>query len=700
MGLRPALLLALAGLLGACTGFFGNHPPALLSFQAVPTEGEAPLTVRFTWNVQDPDGDSLNCTLETGDGARVMLDSCGPGCTHTYASPGDYQATLRVSDGKTAITQTARVRAHPQKDFTLVLESTSLSVAQGGTTYVRLSVTGSYSGAVSLSLVDGSGNPFTGVSLSPTQTPVPSAPMLELQASSSLTPSTYALRLRGTGGSVTKEVGFTLTVTPTQNLSIAKVEWGQTVLKEDLRLVAGKPALLRVHLVASPNPLTLAQPLSGAVYANTTFLGNLAFTCPNPIPTGTVQGDLRTTCHATLPASWVAPGLRVELRADPQDRVGGTPAEKSRTLAPQVGPGITLHLTAVPVIHGGVTASVPSFSPTLLRVWPLKDVASTIRAPYTFAGTLSASDGNAWSQLLDELRLLRQADGSGRYYYGFVRVSYTAGIAGIGYLGYPVAVGWDYPQSAPGVMAHELGHNFGRDHAPCGTGGDPSYPYPGGSIGTWGYDLADGTLKDPATYKDLMSYCGPQWVSDYTYEGAWSFLERNPPSPQSLPEEGLLFSGRISGDQVIFNPPLRLPVAPEGRPSPYRLRVDGREYPVYVLEDSEGILHFQARVPLGPWARVALYREGVLLGEVTGGVRPQAEPRVDLREEGGFLVVRWTGYPFLSLFHVAEDGSRTTLGLWRRGGEARFSLEGLPPGGAFEVQLSDGLEVRTLVLPR
>jgi len=49
---------------------------------------------------------------------------------------------------------------------------------------------------------------------------------------------------------------------------------------------------------------------------------------------------------------------------------------------------------------------------------------------------------------------------------------------------------------------------------------------------------------------------------------------------------------------------------------------------------------------------------------------------------------------------VAEDGTRTALGLWHRGGESRFALEGLPQGGAFEVQLSDGLGVRTLVFPR
>ncbi|MBW6394112.1 MAG: zinc-dependent metalloprotease [Thermus sp.] len=595
----------------------------------------------------------------------------------------------------------------PSGDINLTLNPTALTVAQGQSRAITLTLTppNGFTGTVSLALV----NAPAGVTLSPGSlditSPDPVTRSLTLAVASSTPTGTHALKVRATGGGISREADLTLTVTQA-NLRIAKAEWGQTVLKENLRLVTGKPALLRVHLLASPSPISLSNPLAGAVYLNSTFQGNLAFSCPSPIPTTTDPGNLATTCTATLPSNWVAPGLRVELRADPQGQVAeSNESDNLLTLTPSVGAGTVLYLTVVPVIHQGQQAQVPSFSQTLWQAWPLKEVSSTTRAPYTFSGTLSASDGNTWGQLLNELRILRQVDGSERYYYGFVWVSYTKGIAGIGYLGYPVAAGWDEPASAPWVMAHELGHNFDREHTPCPlVSGDPSYPYAGGKIGTWGYDLADGSLKDPSQFYDLMSYCGPQWVSDYTYEGAQSFLETSPPAPVSLMEAGLLFSGRIRDGEVVFNPPLKLNAAPEGKPSAYRLRAEGPggplEVPVHILKDSEGTLHFQARLPLNPYTRVGLYLGSQLLKEATLPLLPQAEPQVELKEEGGFLLVHIQGYPYFSLFHVALDGTRTTLGLWHRAGEVRFALENLPAGGQWEIQLTDGLNIRILLFPR
>ncbi len=104
---------------------------------------------------------------------------------------------------------------------------------------------------------------------------------------------------------------------------------------------------------------------------------------------------------------------------------------------------------------------------------------------------------------------------------------------------------------AGAVMAQELGHNRGRSHVSCGCPPnlDLSYPYCDGTeccdeccvdgadtcdpnlapfckdIGPtgsetdfWGYDVLSNTAVPPINVKDFMSYCGPNWVSDYTWE--------------------------------------------------------------------------------------------------------------------------------------------------------------------------------------
>ena len=69
-------------------------------------------------------------------------------------------------------------------------------------------------------------------------------------------------------------------------------------------------------------------------------------------------------------------------------------------------------------------------------------------------------------------------------------------------------------------MAHELGHNLGLLHAPCGNPGgvDPWFPNPAGRIGAWGFDLERNALVRPIT-PDFMSYCGSgnEWISDYHF---------------------------------------------------------------------------------------------------------------------------------------------------------------------------------------
>ncbi len=89
------------------------------------------------------------------------------------------------------------------------------------------------------------------------------------------------------------------------------------------------------------------------------------------------------------------------------------------------------------------------------------------------------------------------------------------------------------------VMAQEIGHNMDRSHVDCPVGDpaspDDGYPYPpcrigldGDSGGPWGYDPLTGTMINPRYTKDYMSYEGPQWTSDYTWEAILAGLTTTP----------------------------------------------------------------------------------------------------------------------------------------------------------------------------
>jgi hypothetical protein len=125
------------------------------------------------------------------------------------------------------------------------------------------------------------------------------------------------------------------------------------------------------------------------------------------------------------------------------------------------------------------------------------------------------------------------------YYYGLVRPTSTfqqycqgSCTAGIGYVASSggtfaaqarASVGVGYADEASAAtMAHEIGHNHGRNHAPCARGGqisgvDNGYPHGGGALGVWGYDSRTRVLIDPSQGTDIMGYCSNKWVSDYTY---------------------------------------------------------------------------------------------------------------------------------------------------------------------------------------
>ena len=81
-----------------------NNTPAINTFTVSPSSGNAPLSVTFSWNVSDPDGDTLTCYLDIDNDGNTdyTINDCANNTSqqHTYNTAGNYIAKLAVNDGK------------------------------------------------------------------------------------------------------------------------------------------------------------------------------------------------------------------------------------------------------------------------------------------------------------------------------------------------------------------------------------------------------------------------------------------------------------------------------------------------------------------------------------------------------------------------------------------------------------------------
>jgi hypothetical protein len=503
------------------------------------------------------------------------------------------------------------------------------------------------------------------------------------------------------GGSARSEA--TVSIQPAvTDLSIARVEWGQTIITTEPRLVAQKEALLRVHVVSTDGGIgPIAVRALGSVDGGS--LGSLDLVGPAIVPTAPVAEPVTQSFITTVPPEWITPGLQVDIRIDADDAVSESDEQNNTaSLHPTVGSGSLLPLTLVPVVQQGLQPRdlLDSWFTTLWRYWPLTQVLNHVRAPYTFDGALDAQDVSTWQALLDQIDALRTTDQSSDWYYGYAQVNYSAGLAGLGLVGQPAAIGRDDIERA---LTHELGHTFNLLHAPCGgaSSPDPNYPYPGGEIGVWGWDLVFQRLVHPDTSFDIMSYCNPAWVSDYSYARAQAFLETTAPAfARAALTDAFLVHGHLEPTgEVVFQPVQRVQAAPSppAGPSGWRVRLETPLGPIEVeprlaqVADT-GAVRFSAVVPSGtaPTA-VYLFAGSRELGHLRREIRPSARflPRVSAAE-GGWLV-EWDAdaAPALAVTHVGIR--RTTLALSLRGGRAFVPSSGLAAGGELELSASDGV---------
>ena len=349
-------------------------------------------------------------------------------------------------------------------------------------------------------------------------------------------------------------------------------------------MVANRDALLRVFMTAPTLHDFVAPPIVATFSRGGEQVYQVRIDAPNPqLPAGVSQGDLDGSFNAVIPAEHIQPGLEFQLEADPDgsliltdDAEGRFPADG--TVPINVVDVPPMEVTVVPVLNATAPDSsiftwvtdvtADSHIVSLLRwAFPFSAFEARTRETYVTSRDLTTDEGQ-WGIVVD-LEAVRSAENGSGYYYA-AALSKTGLVRGRARLGGWVSMG---KPLAP-ELAHEVGHSLDLSHAPCGDAGnpDPDFPYADGAIGAWGYDFRDGTVVNRWA-SDVMGYCHPNWLSDYSYRRVLDHRRHRVASGSQ--RQSLVLSGGVVNGKPVLEPPYWLPMAPRApsRPGPYR--VDG-----------------------------------------------------------------------------------------------------------------------------
>ncbi len=351
----------------------------------------------------------------------------------------------------------------------------------------------------------------------------------------------------GGGGQEHLAAGVELTeIALYQGVKRSLVVSGEQV-DSDVPIIAGRDGLVRVFYQ------TDASYDGGTVTARLHLAGGEPLEVQGTLQGASAEADADSTLNFTIPGDRIGEELSfaVEVLAlgPGADHAGARfPTEGSASVVVEGEPN-QLRVVLAPFRYNAdgsgrlpnlEEAQVEAIRARLLALYPVSDVSIRVREPHDWASALDPN-GDGWQNAGFTLAGFRSTDGESEdvYYYGifnprdsFVDYCRTGCLLGVTLLndsppdvGNPflrLALGVGYENYAASTAAHELGHAHGRAHVNCGPGVDPrsidaSYPHAGTTIGTWGYDITTGALKDPAEFSDIMGYCTKQHVSDYTF---------------------------------------------------------------------------------------------------------------------------------------------------------------------------------------
>lgn len=691
-----------------------SYLPGVSSQTVEVSAGTTPATVSVAYTLSTGLVNIVVSGVPAGTGAITLLNNAGFLINITSSrevgnlDPGEYSLqVLPVSVDE--------VYAGTSSPATFAVTATPTPV-QAQVTYVattgsiELSATGLPAGAVPTWDISGPGSFVATRSGAGAQTVSKLAPGTYTVSARNFDvgPETYGASTQSqsvtvTAGTKAPAVFAYITRPPTLNISVEGAYITQSTQRFDgsVPLIAGRDAFLRVFLKA--NELNSATPrVRVRLYRAGALVLTSVIDAPGPA-VGTMVRETTTpdSWGMSIPGALVTGGFSFLVDADPDNTVretseadntwpaSGSPATPDVRSVPPAELRFVPIATSVNSLVGNVNdARLPELLALTLRMFPISAYSADVRAVFTTNAPALQANGDSWVTIINELNALRIAEGTSRHYIGILKTPYSGGVVGIGFLPGKTALSWDAGSgAASSTIAHELGHNWGRAHAPCGNPGgrDASYPYPNGTIGVYGFDLVARVVMD-AGMRDVMSYCSPSWVSDYTYLGIMGFRGTTTASVSSSVQSTLMIWGRSENGQLTLEPAFMTDTRPSLPVRAGSHRIDGLDASGAVvfsfsfepdkIEDAKGsVSQFGFAVPVSApeAARIATLRLTANGREVrsTRLAALQAPEVTATTVASGKVRLDWnsTNFPML----VVRDPDTKEIIAFARGGSSTVS---------------------------
>ncbi len=342
-----------------------------------------------------------------------------------------------------------------------------------------------------------------------------------------------------------RELGITQTV----ELPLMLEQQVVVAAERNAPLIAGKRALLRAYVELEPGFRSRA--LLGVLDVKDGTRSRALLSELEPLQSST-KDSLSSSFVFDVPASELTATASYRVRVLEADRSLLTQFPSSGYVELQAQVLEPFELVLVPMTINGFVPKVgevelSTLRQRLLALFPSAELELSVGEPLTVP-YLVDGDGDGWDEALEDLldRRTQSLPEPNVYFYGLMApassytsycgASCTLGLSWVadadaererGSIGISVFQDGSGAKDAWDTLLHELGHALGREHADCGDpdGPDPSYPYRNGSLGeTYGYDFDLVKLLKPKVYRDVMSYCTPVWISDYTYSAVFERL--------------------------------------------------------------------------------------------------------------------------------------------------------------------------------